>query len=346
MGAPMRNQAHRLGLLHASLAEQPYAHDYYAVLRKLEAFSPDSARLGLSLRPVEDQIRLGQEPSMTFAPSAISSFSLAAEQTRAKLRVRFFGYLGPHGPMPLHLTEFAIQRERHHGDRTFGAFLDLFHHRWLSLFYRIWAQASPTASLDRPKVDRFSLYVGSLAGYGMAEVRNRQRIPEIAKQFFAGILSRNVRNADGLAAILTHYFRVPARVEPFQGHWLELQDEDRTRIGERRDAARLGRGATLGKFVWDRQHKVRIVLGPMPLTTYQDLLPSGSAGPRLRDWLLSYFGHEMKCDIQLVLQENEVPPASPGSFGALGWSSWLGKRSVGSDAADLVFDSMQAAPAA
>ena len=104
-------------------------------------------------------------------------------------------------------------------------------------------------------------------------------------------------------------------------------------------SSRLGRGATLGAAVWDRQHKIRLVLGPMCLEKYEDLLPCGSAGKTLRTWLLSYFGYEMKCDVQLVLKREEVPCATLSQAGKLGWSSWCGFRNNPSDAQDLIMDS-------
>lgn len=72
------------------------------------------------------------------------------------MEVRFFGMLGPNGPLPLHLTEYARSRSIHAGDQTLVRFLDIFHHRFMALFYRAWAQAQPTVSLDRPGEDRFS----------------------------------------------------------------------------------------------------------------------------------------------------------------------------------------------
>lgn len=329
----------RLAQLFISLELEPFNHDFYQTLRLVEALQPQQKRLGESVRPQEDAIRLGQEPSMAFAPAAITHFAPATDKSKPRLDVRFFGFLGPNGPLPLHLTEFAVQRTRHHGDPTFSRFLDLFHHRLLSLFYRSWAQANPIVSLDRPAQDRFGSHVGSLAGYGISQLRGRDAVPDTARQYFVGLLSRSVRHSDGIAAILASFFQVPAQVESFVGHWMPLQTRDRTRIGQRGMSSRLGGGATLGAAVWDRQHKVRIVMGPMCLEKYEDLLPSGSAGKTLRTWLLSYFGYEMKCDIQLVLQREQVPSATLNQVGRLGWSSWCGLRNAASDANDLIMDS-------
>lgn len=332
----MRQASYRLGQHYAALAERPYDFDFHAALRMVEALQPERPRLGQSLRAADDALRLAQQPAMSFAPAALSAFTLGNAQHAPRLQVRFFGLLGPNGPLPLHLTEYAVQRQRHAGDQSLARFLDIFHHRWLSLFHRAWVQASPTASLDRPQHDRFSHYVGALIGYGQPELRERSTVPELAKQFFAGLLSRGVRHVEGLATILQSFFRVPVTIEPLIGQWMPLQAEDRSRLGAMNAGARLGRGATLGQRVWDRQHKLRVVLGPLSLLQYQDLLPGSQAGHRLHDWVRAYFGHDMDCEVQLVLAGAEVPRAALGSFAALGWTAWC--AAAGAPRRDLVLD--------
>ena len=73
----------------------------------------------------------------------------------AKLPVNFLGLFGPNGPMPVHITEYARERQLNAHDPTLVGFLDLFHHRILSLFYRAWAVNQKAADLDRPKDARF-----------------------------------------------------------------------------------------------------------------------------------------------------------------------------------------------
>ena len=82
-------------------------------------------------------------------------------------------------------------------------------------------------------------------GLAMPSLRNRDAVNDHAKLFYSGLLCRSVRNADGLAAILTGFFRVTVRVEQFVGHWLALVTEDRTRLGIVATAT-LGGGAMLG----------------------------------------------------------------------------------------------------
>jgi type VI secretion system protein ImpH len=326
--------------LFTSLAAEPYRHDFYMALRHIECAFPALPRLGTAPRPAGEPLRLGQEPALDFAPAALSSLEPGRNGRPPRLGVRFFGLFGPQGPLPLHLTDYARERLLHHGDTTFARFADMFHHRLLLLFYRAWAQAQPTVSLDRPASDRFADYVGALFGTGTPAHRGRDAVDDHAKLFFAGRQVRQVRNADGLAAVLTGYFKVPVRVESFVGHWMELPKSERTRLPSRADrlqgiTAQLGVGAVAGHKVWDRQHKFRIHVGPLGLAQYQGFLPTGSAVTALADWVRHYIGRELEWDLRLVLKRPEVPATTLGGRGRLGWGTWLGRRRESGDADSL-----------
>ena len=135
----------------------------------------DKPRWGDALRPVDEPVRLGQDPDLSFAPAPLASFELGQDGAPPRLQVRLFGLLGPNGPLPLHLTEYARERLRHAGDPTLSRFLDLFHHRFLALFYRAWAQAQPHVNRDRPNDDRFAVYVGAFVGHGAAGAARSRR---------------------------------------------------------------------------------------------------------------------------------------------------------------------------
>lgn len=317
------------------LAEHPYHFDLFATLRRIESLYPQAPRLGHSQRPQQDPLRLGQTPSTAFAPSTLAE--LDKRQETAKLRIFSFGLFGPNGPLPLALTEYAMERANHHGDETLTAFADIFHHRLIQLFYRAWASAQSTVSLDRPQEDSFTRHVASLVQQGFESQRERDSIPDHARWAHAGHLVRQVRNAEGLERILGNFFQTPARVEEFVRHWLRLPKEQRTRLGAARNA-RLGVDAVAGQGVLDRQHRIRVRLGPMRLEGYESLLPTGRSHRQLLDWPRSYMGIEYAWDVRLVLHSAEVPQVSLGGSTRLGWTSWLGQGDPARDRDDLILD--------
>lgn len=334
MGATRRREADALAFF-GELAAAPYRYDFYQTLRRLECLHDHQPRWGRALRPVDEPVRLGQDPDLSFAIAPLASFEARPGAT-PRLQVRLFGLFGPNGPLPIHLTEYARERLRHADDATLCRFLDIIHHRFIAIFYRAWAQAQPTVNHDRPKDDRFTVYVGAFLGMSPTTLRHRDAVSDLAKLFHVGALIRHVRNVEGLTHILRHYFRVPVRIEEFVGHWMSLSSRERTYLTSAN--AILGSGAVLGRRVWDRQHKFRIHVGPLTLDQYQSFLPGAPALRKLVDWVRLYLCFELDWDVQLALIPGAVPRLTLSGGQRLGWTSWLGGRRDGAAADDLRID--------
>jgi type VI secretion system protein ImpH len=319
----------------AALEDAPYRHDFYQTLRRLECLYAQQPRWGRALRPVDEPVRLGQDPDLAFPVSSLASLERREGQV-PRLQVRLFGLFGPNGALPTHITEYARERLRHADDPTLCRFIDVIQHRFIALFYRAWAEAQPTVNRDRPNDDRFSTYIGSFVGLAPASVRGRDAVPDVAKLFHAGALVRQVRNADGLAQVLEHFFRVPVRIEQFVGHWMTLGRRERTRLA--RSSAILGSGAVLGGRVWDRQHKFRVHLGPLTMAQYEGFLPGAALLRPLVDWIRQYFCFEFDWDVRLALAQSAVPRLTLGGRQRLGWTTWLGEHGRRPQVADLCID--------
>ena len=231
------------------LRQDPFRFDFYQAMRLLECAFAESPRYGTARKLSEEPVRLSQEPSLSFSPASLCGFGNAADKRFHKLSVRFFGLCGPNGALPLHLTEYIRERMRHHDDHTLAAFLDIFHHRMLSLFYRAWADAQPTVQFDRPDSDRFSVYVGSLFGMGMPSVRERDEMPDLAKLYYAGSVGlpdaesrRASRDADRFFQTAVRHQRVHRPVDGDTGRLpLSSRRSPRERDARRRLHARLTR---------------------------------------------------------------------------------------------------------
>lgn len=321
--------------LYPALAQRPWDFDFFQALRLIECAHPDKPRIGQSRRAREDVLRLGQQASLGFAPAALAEFRLRGDRLPLLL-VHCLGLFGPNGPLPLHLTEYAREREHNAGDPTFARFADVFHNRMLALFYRAWAAAQPTVSHDRDEGDRFADYLASLLGMGTPALRKRDALPDAARLHFAGLLANQARSADGLRMILGEFLRLPVRIVEFVGHWLHLPREDRTRIGLNEGNCALGESTVLGARVFGMQHKFRIEIGPVGFADYRKLLPGGVRLAQIVAWVRSYAGDVPAWDLRVVLKKDEVPPLALGGGASLGWTSWLGTRRSAADAADLV----------
>ena len=316
----------RLGVL----ADDPRRHHIFQALRLIEAAHQGAPRLGRSRRPAEDPVRLGQDAEMAFPTSTISAVANDPKTGKAKLSQQFFGLFGPNGAMPLHLTEHARDRERNHGDPTFRAFADMFHHRALSLMYRAWASGQPAPSFDRPDEDPFGDKVAAIAGVRGQAFEDRDAMPDLAKRHFAGLLAAAPKSEAGLKAIISRFFKAEVEIESFVGSWLHLEPHDRGQLG----GMQLGRSASLGEKVWSRDAKFRIRIGPLGLEEYQRLLPGGESLKRLSAIIRNYAGDTLEWEAKLVLRQQEVPAMVLGQSGQLGLTTWIGERET-RDADDL-----------
>jgi type VI secretion system protein ImpH len=312
--------------------------DFFRIVRLLDAAHPDLPRTGQAWSPAKENIRFAQKPELTFARTPLDSLDPETERRPPRLNVNFMGMCGPNGPLPLHLTEYARERLRNHGDPTFADFLNIFNHRFISLFYRAWMVNQQALDLDRPDGQVFASYVSSFFGADTEVPDDDDILPLHTKLFFAGHLASQTRNAEGLESIIHAFFDIPASLETHIGRWIPLPTENRLQLsGSRRTAARLGQTTVLGTRTYDTQLSFRLHLGPVDFSDYLRLLPDGDSFRRLSAWLDYYVGAEFFWDVRLTLKAQQVPRLPLGTKGGqrLGWTTWLYSKPFQHDVSDL-----------
>lgn len=355
-----------------ALQEEPWAFDFYYAMRVLECCLLDAdekqyPRIGTTRRVKDEVVRLGQQPSTAFAPATVASFQTSEqkypqdkknqdkesknkkdldndneEYNRWYLSVFFQGLFGANGPLPLHLTEYARSRMRSDRDPVMTEFMDLFHHRLLSLFYRAWANKEPTIQYDRPDEDRFRLYIGSLFGSGTDVFKQQDAMPDNSKLYFAAHLANKTRHADGLLSMLSQFFQIPISMEEFVGEWLEIPTDSRCALGQSIEGGRLGQDTTLGIASWQRQFKFRLYIGPVSLVDYLRFMPGEKALSILATIIRNYLGDELNWEVNLILKKEEIPAMQLGQVGQLGRTCWLKDKAAQNDANDLYLQASQA----
>lgn len=320
--------------LEEALRDRPFDFEFFEAMRRLECAYPEHPRLGHSTKPAEDPVRLAHAATLEFPARSIERFEPAADGSPGRLHGLFLGLFGPNGPLPLHLTEHAVDRQRNAKDPTLVAFADIFHHRMLSLFYRAWADAQPTVQFDRPEQDRFRTYVGALIGMATPQLEGRDALPDQYKRFFAGRLVAQARNAEGLKGFLEHYFGVAVQVIEFVVGWMQLPADAHLRMGG--GMASMGRNAMLGAQVRGAQQRFRLRIGPLGLNEFNRFLPGGDALGELVAAVKLYVGAEKGWDVQLVLKKEDVPTTQLGQSGRMGFGTRMGRYAKPVDADEVV----------
>ena len=114
-----------------------------------------------------------------------------------EMEVNFLGLVGPSGVLPQHYNELVIQRLRQYKDSALRDFLDLFHHRTISLFYRAWekyrfpvvyertARSGRPMTREREHLD-FTWYLHCLVGQGTPGLRGRLDVDDEAFLYYSG----------------------------------------------------------------------------------------------------------------------------------------------------------------
>lgn len=161
--------APQLSAVERLLRDHPGRFEFFQAVRLLLRFSVAGKPVGDFVNPEEEAVRFAVEPSLAFPPSNIEE--IAWEGGLARMNVTFMGLIGPAGVLPRCYSSFLLSRLRDR-DRALKEFLDLFHHRLISLFYRAWEKHRFGVAYEREGVDRVLNYLTCLVGLGTRNSRS------------------------------------------------------------------------------------------------------------------------------------------------------------------------------
>lgn len=316
MAGTDRTQAHDLIDWQKLVADLPRA-GLFAVVRQAEARSPNKPRLGKARLPEHSVVDLAQQPSLGFAASTLASID--TRYGRPQLRGNWLGLLGPMGPLPIHLSEFAFYEHRMGNKKPFGDWLDLISGRMLQLFYRAWAEAQPTAHADRPGDDRFAKWLGALSGAGEGAGTENSFFHD-SRVHYAALYSGS-RSAVAIQDALSHLLVQPVRVMEYVPKWREFEPEDRSRLG--RGFVTLGTDAVLGSKVFSAADAFRVVVRAQNFRDYQSLMPGGERFAVCAEAIESFKPGHLEWDLCVELDEGQAPPLKLDGRSRLGWTGWI-----------------------
>jgi type VI secretion system protein ImpH len=308
-----------------------------------------SAAVTVSKSPVGSDAALNAVMDATEVAALVSgTLHEFSEVQRVEITPAFMSLLGSGGALPIFYTELLAERETYHRDTAARAFLDIFQHRAVSLFYDAWRKNRLAVQFENDRRNKFLPLVLSLAGTGQNALRERLHAKEggVADDtlaYFSGILQHRPVSARVIQQMVTEYFRVPVQLDQFVGRWFTLPRDSSTSLGMAN--AVLGAGAVMGERVWQRDLRMRLTLGPMDREKFRRFLPGGTAALALRELLTMLTGVSLEYEIRLSLKAAEVQgmclskgtgQASGGAL--LGWDSFLTSHTQTRDRIDAGYD--------
>ena len=317
MAAPNGPAPEHLSFLEG-VASEAKKYGLFPVLRGAEARARSLPLIGTSRRPEQNIVDLTQVPLLGFPASTLESIEI--RKGRAQVNGYWLGLTGPMGPLPLHLTEYAMYERRYGGGkRPFGRFLDLLAGRMLQFFYRAWADSNPAVHADRPDDDKFAGYLAKLTG-ATEGVTAKSAIPAKARLYYAGLFVSH-RSAAGLQDALTELLRTPVRLKEFLARWRDIDPAGRTALGK--NFASLGVDTVIGSRVRGVSDAFQVVVTARTFREYEQFLPSGSKFKIVAEALDAFAPSHLEWELELELDEREARPAKLDGRTQLGWTGWM-----------------------
>lgn len=301
-----------------------YSYSFFKAVDLLEKSRPEKKKLGQAGIPSQEPVRFTVSPGFSFPPSDIRNLKEMPGGKVPEMDVAFLGLIGPSGLLPNWYNELAANRVRKR-DTALVDFLNIFHHRLITLFYLAWKKHRFPENYQAGAGDRLSRYVLCLAGLGTHEMVRILGLPREALTFYSGLLSLPVASAMTIEAAVEYFSGASTRVDPFVEREVELEDSDRTCIG--RNNACIGVDAVCGSLVRECQTKFRVNLGPVGYRMFLRLLPRGDLLLPVFSLIRYMVGIEFEFEIRIHLKKEDVPPCilgdNPIHTQRLGWSSWI-----------------------
>lgn len=288
-------------------------------IRYISANAPLASKIGYSISPKYDVARFGQQPLLHFFPAAFHNVKFSESIGEYKIKNSYFGMLGINGPLPIHLTEHAIERLSRYKDKTFSEFLDIFNHRFLSLFYRAWADAQPAVCHDRPEDDHFIKRLNALSGKSPQPDTTDTKKNQYIHEYLSGLLSQKNRSGKTLIQIISSRLGLKINLREFVGKWYDTPAQEHSRTGQNNNA--LGLTATLGERVYLRLYNFCIQIGPVSYDEYMNLLNDKQKIKDIENLTRTFSGNECEFTIEIYLKEQQTRPCVLGA-GKLGLTSW------------------------
>ncbi|MHC5108973.1 MAG: type VI secretion system baseplate subunit TssG [Planctomycetota bacterium] len=317
-------------------------------------------RLTEGYEPVGDRGPVGREAfrfrpalSIGFPPTDVRKIIKRVNPEDGRdfyqMEVTFLGLYGVSTPLPLHYAVNILRQvhtahvqndpgaalptvttDEHEGTPT-RDFLDVFHHRVVSLFYRAWLKYRYHLQYGLKGRDSISDYMRWLIGISPTHDAGDYGVAPTRMIRYAGNLIQRPRSASMLEGILRDYWQgLAVKVEQCVGRWVSIATQDMNRIGQRN--SRLGMDLTIGEEIYDLNGMFNIVIGPVDWVVYQAFLPDGPAFAETRSIVRLFCTDPLSFNLEVVLEADSIPELALGGdehIGRLGYTSWARTDPIG-----------------
>ena len=317
-------------LLPALLANAPQMN-FFRLCELIELSAPQRPPLGATDSPANEPVRFRSHGRLSFPGREIHAVERGHDTPDLPpvVRTTFLGLYGVDARMPSYFVDEIAQRRD--GAEPLAAFLDLFHHRIVTQFYRVARKYRYPVGFRAGGQDEVSRYLLSLLGLGVAETDTGQARVEdtVGTQkllSMLGLASQRTRTVEGLVGVLQH--AVPdaqIAVEEFYPVWVRLDSTERMPLGE---------NCVLGRGFYDRANTVRVVITPQTRESVLGLMPGRGMHSEVMALLRFYLGYAAHAHLEMQVRPALMPaPALNSDQVSLGYTTQL-RRPAATEAED------------
>lgn len=177
--------------------------NFYRFCQLLEKQRTGKPPLGATSHPDDDPVRFCPHPGMGFPVGELKSVEYAQEgdSTPSVIRTTFMGLYGVDSPLPTAYLDDITQRREGHD--ALQSFLDIFNHRVLTQFYRIWRKYSYPATFEAGGTDSISQSLLGLVGLGIPGTARHIATPVSRFLSLLGVLRQPAKTGEGIQALVS-----------------------------------------------------------------------------------------------------------------------------------------------
>ena len=295
--------------------------NFYRLCQLLEKRNPGRPPMGSTSHPADDPVRFAPHPGMGFPSSEIKTVEYDEEDDSKPplIRTTFMGMYGVDSPLPTAYLDDITQRRE--GHEALQGFLDIFSHRILTQFYRVWRKYSYPATFEPGGTDAISQSLLGLVGLGIPGTAEHIATPVSRFLALLGVLQQPGKTQEGMQALVSLLAPdTTVQVSPYCLRPVAVSQP----LGFYGDDDFLLDGNTpLGEEAMDANSQLLIALFTDNEQESQGWKPDGLLYQDFLVMLRVYLGWRFKAKITLTTRTRLLvaPPLGEGPF-------WLGMNGV------------------
>ena len=291
--------------------------NFYRFCQLIEHQHKDKPPLGSTSKPENDAVRLLPHPGMGFPAGELKAFEYNEADAAAPpvVRTTFLGLYGVDSPLPGSYIDDITQRDE--GHEALQGFLDIFNHRILTQFYRIWRKYSYPATFEAGGGDSTSQSLLGLVGLGIPGTGKHIATPVSRFLALLGVMRQPGRTEEGIRALVR--LLAPNTSVTVQPHCLRPVPVSHPLECE----FVLDGNAPLGDEAMDANSQLLIELQTACADEAERWLPDGQLYQDFLVMLRVYLGWRYRARIRLCLDTQLLAPPVLGDA-----PFWLGMTGV------------------